>query len=65
VFEDPVTGSAHCSLIPYWAQKLHKDELTALQISPRVGKLFCKNAGERVLISGNAITYLEGFIEIN
>lgn len=64
IFEDPVTGSAHCSLIPYWAQKLQTDELTALQISSRVGKLFCKNAGNRVLISGKAITYLEGFIRI-
>jgi PhzF family phenazine biosynthesis protein len=64
IFEDPVTGSAHCSLIPFWSQRLGKEELTALQISPRVGKLSCKNAGERVLISGNAITYLEGFITI-
>jgi PhzF family phenazine biosynthesis protein len=64
VFEDPVTGSAHCSLIPYWAQKLQNDTLTALQISPRVGKLFCKQAGDRVLISGKAITYLEGLIRI-
>lgn len=64
IFEDPVTGSAHCSLIPFWAQRLGKNELTALQISPRVGKLSCKNADERVLMSGNAITYLEGFITI-
>lgn len=64
IFEDPVTGSAHCSLIPFWAERLGKNELTALQISPRVGKLFCNNAGERVLMSGNAITYLEGFITI-
>ncbi|MFN8413681.1 MAG: PhzF family phenazine biosynthesis protein [Anaerolineales bacterium] len=64
IFEDPVTGSAHCSLIPLWAQKLGKDELTALQISARGGKLFCKNAGKRVLISGKAVTYLEGFITI-
>lgn len=64
IFEDPVTGSAHCSLIPFWAERLGKNELTALQISPRVGKLFCKNTGERVLISGNAVTYLEGFITI-
>jgi PhzF family phenazine biosynthesis protein len=64
IFEDPVTGSAHCSLIPFWAERLGKDELTALQLSPRGGKLFCKNAGERVLISGKAVTYLEGFITI-
>jgi PhzF family phenazine biosynthesis protein len=62
IFEDPVTGSAHCSLIPFWAERLGKEELTALQLSLRGGKLFCKNAGERVLISGKAVTYLEGFI---
>jgi PhzF family phenazine biosynthesis protein len=64
VFEDPVTGSAHCSLIPFWAERLGRDKLTALQVSPRVGKLFCKNAGDRVLMSGNAVTYLEGYITI-
>ena len=64
IFEDPVTGSAHCSLIPFWAKRLGKENLTALQISPRVEKLFCQNAGERVLISGKAVTYLEGFISI-
>ncbi|MGB3495112.1 MAG: PhzF family phenazine biosynthesis protein [Elainellaceae cyanobacterium] len=62
IFEDPVTGSAHCSLIPYWSDKLSKDSMTALQLSSRIGKLLCKNAGERVLISGEAVTYLEGFI---
>lgn len=64
IFEDPVTGSAHCSLIPYWSEKLGKDSMIALQLSPRVGKLFCKNIGERVLISGKAVTYLEGHIII-
>ena len=64
IFEDPVTGSAHCSLIPFWAERLGKNDLTALQISPRIGKLSCKNAGERVFMSGNAVTYLEGFIII-
>lgn len=64
IFEDPVTGSAHCSLIPYWSQKLNKISMSALQLSPRVGKLQCKDLGERVLISGNAITYLEGRITI-
>lgn len=62
VFEDPVTGSAHCSLIPYWAQELGQDVMVAWQLSARGGKLFCKNLGERVLISGKAVTYLEGFI---
>lgn len=63
-FEDPVTGSAHCSLIPYWSNKLKKQSMKALQLSPRVGKLYCEDLGERVLISGNAITYLVGKITI-
>lgn len=64
IFEDSVTGSAHCSLIPYWSEKLGKDSMVALQLSSRGGKLFCKNVGERVLISGEAVTYLEGHIII-
>lgn len=64
IFEDPVTGSAHCSLIPYWSKKLGKDSLVASQLSLRGGTLFCKNRGERVLISGEAVTYLEGQITI-
>jgi len=61
-FEDPVTGSAHCSLIPYWSERLAKTKLTALQISQRAGKLICEDKGERVLIGGQAVTYMEGFI---
>jgi PhzF family phenazine biosynthesis protein len=64
IFEDPVTGSAHCTLIPYWSERLGKETLLAWQVSPRGGKLYCKNAGERVLISGEAVTYLEGRITI-
>jgi PhzF family phenazine biosynthesis protein len=64
IFEDPVTGSAHCSLIPYWSQRLGKASLLALQLSPRGGKLICQDRGERVLISGEAVTYLEGMITI-
>jgi PhzF family phenazine biosynthesis protein len=64
IFEDPVTGSAHCSLIPYWSERLGKDSLLALQLSPRAGKLLCKDLGKRVLISGEAVTYLEGRITI-
>ena len=64
IFEDPVTGSAHCSLIPYWSEKLDKESMLALQLSKRIGKLFCKNAGDRVLIAGEAVTYLEGTITI-
>ena len=60
VFEDPVTGSAHCSLVPYWSEKLGKDEFVAKQISARGGKLFCRNNGDRVLITGTARTYSVG-----
>lgn len=64
IFEDPVTGSAHCSLIPYWRKRLGKSTLLAAQVSPRGGMLFCKDLGERVLISGEAVTYMEGWINI-
>jgi PhzF family phenazine biosynthesis protein len=64
IFEDPVTGSAHCSLIPFWAERLGKTELTALQVSQRLGKLFCQLAGDRVKISGYCKTYLEGHIQV-
>jgi len=63
--EDPVTGSAHTSLTPYWSEKLGKKELTAVQLSKRRGYLTCKNAGSRVEISGNAVTYLTGQIEVS
>ncbi len=65
LFEDFVTGSAHCSLIPYWSQVLNKKELMAFQISERVGQLFCENKNERVLISGKAVTYLIGAIYVD
>lgn len=64
IFEDSVTGSAHCSLIPYWSEKLSKESMLAFQLSPRGGTLHCKDLGERVLISGQAVTYLEGHITI-
>ncbi len=64
VFEDPVTGSAHCNLIPYWSEKLGKTELFARQISARGGELFCALKGERVKIGGNAVLYLKGEIYI-
>ncbi len=64
IFEDPVTGSAHCSLIPFWSKRLGKKKMTALQVSDRLGKLYCEDAGTRVLIAGQARTYLEGFIHI-
>jgi PhzF family phenazine biosynthesis protein len=62
--EDPVTGSAHCNLIPYWAEKLKKNELHAYQVSQRRGELWCTLKGDRVLMAGNAVTYLRGEIEI-
>jgi len=62
--EDPVTGSAHCTLIPYWSERLGKKQLHALQVSTRGGELFCEDRGERVSIAGRAVTYLEGEIRL-
>ncbi len=62
VNEDPVTGSAHTTLTPYWSKQLGKTELTAIQLSERKGNLRCKNLGNRVQISGHARTYLTGEI---
>ena len=64
IFEDPVTGSAHASLIPYWSNVLNKNEMSAIQLSARKGKLFCANQEERVLIAGKAKTYSEGIITV-
>jgi predicted PhzF superfamily epimerase YddE/YHI9 len=62
--EDPVTGSAHCTLIPYWAEKLGKTELFARQVSSRGGELYCELAGDRVKIGGNAVLYMKGEIYV-
>lgn len=62
--EDPVTGSAHTTLTPYWANQLNKIELNAMQISARKGKLFCKLVNDTVEITGNAILYMKGEIEV-
>jgi PhzF family phenazine biosynthesis protein len=62
--EDPVTGSAHCVLIPFWAERLGKGELRAQQISARGGELMCKLRGGRVDIGGKAVRYLRGTISI-
>lgn len=62
--EDPVTGSAHTSLIPFWAKKLNKTSLYAEQISKRKGELHCQFEGDRVLIAGKAVSYLQGKIKI-
>jgi PhzF family phenazine biosynthesis protein len=63
--EDPVTGSAHCNLIPYWAEKLGKDKLHAYQLSSRKGELWCELKGDRVTMAGEAVTYLKGEIYLN
>jgi PhzF family phenazine biosynthesis protein len=60
--EDPVTGSAHCNLIPYWAKELNKTTLSAKQLSAREGELFCEYKGDRVTMAGNAVLYLKGEI---
>ncbi|SFD23153.1 phenazine biosynthesis protein PhzF family [Chitinophaga sp. CF118] len=62
ILEDPVTGSAHCSLIPYWSEQLQKKEMSALQLSDRIGTLYCIDKGDRVLIKGKAKTYSAGFL---
>jgi PhzF family phenazine biosynthesis protein len=60
--EDPVTGSAHCSLIPYWSERLGKKKLHAFQASRRGGELWCEDRGERVTMSGKAVRFFEGTI---
>jgi PhzF family phenazine biosynthesis protein len=62
--EDPVTGSSHCNLIPYWGEKLGKKILHAYQVSSRRGELWCEWKDDRVLIAGKAVTYLKGEIYI-
>jgi PhzF family phenazine biosynthesis protein len=62
--EDPVTGSAHCTLIPYWAARLGKTKLFARQVSARGGELWCEHRADRVTIAGRAVKYLEGTIVV-
>jgi predicted PhzF superfamily epimerase YddE/YHI9 len=62
--EDPVTGSAHCTLVPYWAKRLGKMQLEARQLSRRGGALYCALQGDRVNIGGRAVVYLDGQIEV-
>jgi PhzF family phenazine biosynthesis protein len=62
--EDPVTGSAHCTLVPYWSKRLGKPSLFARQVSKRGGELWCEDRGERVEIAGHAAKFLEGVIEL-
>ena len=62
--EDPVTGSAHSQLIPYWSNKLNKKNMTALQLSQRGGLIYCEQKGDRVIMAGNCIFYMKGEIQI-
>jgi PhzF family phenazine biosynthesis protein len=64
VYEDPVTGSAHCAIIPYWAKRLGKKTLRAYQASPRGGDLLCTDEGARVILAGPCALYLTGEIEV-
>lgn len=62
--EDPVTGSAHCSIVPYWAKRLGKTEITAYQASSRGGTLYCRSEGDRVHMAGTCKPYMEGTISL-
>lgn len=62
--EDPVTGSAHCMLVPYWKNKLGKKSFHALQLSERGGELFCEDDGQRIIIAGKAVLYMQGTITL-
>ena len=64
ISEDPVTGSAHCTLVPYWASRLGKLKLIARQLSPRVGELECELRSDRVAIAGRTVEYLRGEINV-
>lgn len=64
VNEDPVTGSAHSQLIPFWSDKLGKETLVAHQLSQRGGKIICKQKGDRVIMGGNCVFYMRGEIEL-
>jgi len=64
ILEDPVTGSAHTLLIPFWAKRLGKNVLHAFQVSRRRGEIFCEYMGKRVQIGGRAVTYMTGMIDI-
>ena len=64
ILEDPVTGSAHCSLTPYWSKKTNKNKLLAKQLSERGGELICINKTNRVEIIGDAVTYSSGYLHL-
>jgi len=62
--EDPVTGSSHCELAPYWASRLGKTDMRARQLSRRGGEMLCRLDGSRVMLSGTAVTFMEGEITV-
>lgn len=64
IAEDPVTGSAHCTLVPFWARRLGKSKLVAHQVSARGGELHCEHRGDRVIISGRCHLFLTGTIHL-
>jgi predicted PhzF superfamily epimerase YddE/YHI9 len=64
IAEDPVTGSAHCTLVPYWSRRLAKKSLFARQVSARGGELWCEDMGERVKIAGHAVMFMKGEISL-
>jgi predicted PhzF superfamily epimerase YddE/YHI9 len=62
--EDPVCGTAHRIIVPYWSEQFGKKELHSRQLSPRGGDLWCRLENDRVIISGEAVTFLSGFVEL-
>jgi len=62
--EDPVTGSAHCALVPYWSARLNKPVLEARQISERGGRLLCEHKDDRVLMTGRGVTFMQGTVSL-
>jgi len=62
--EDPVTGSAHCTLVPFWAERLGRSQLVAHQVSPRGGELHCEHQNDRVIMSGHCVLFLTGSIHL-
>jgi PhzF family phenazine biosynthesis protein len=64
IAEDPVTGSAHCTLVPFWAERLGRSKLVAHQVSPRGGELHCEHRGDRVIMSGQCVLFLTGSIHL-
>ena len=62
--EDPVTGSAHTALVPFWAERLGRHRFSALQASKRTGLIDCELKGDRVILGGHAVTVIEGYFQI-